>query len=320
MRLNRDIDWLLQDDQPSVRYKALKDILHRSEEDPDVRRARGAIRKVGWAAEILAEQLPGGYWNNTEQLHRPKYLATFWKFLMLADLGLTAEEPRMKLTCELLLSKCARADGGFSFWPESHFCSSGMLAEALLMCGYGDDPRLQRVFDWIVQAQKDDGGWHCFPSRKGTMDCWQGLSAFAALPRKRWTRRIRQSMERGAEFYLKRRLYREGKGRYVPWFRFHYPVHYYYDLLVGLDILTALGFSDDPRLSFALKFLRGRQEAGGWWMLDAVHPDVDAEVRKDYVRYEPYWPIPFSLETAGEPSKLITLRALRVLERVGNEG
>lgn len=313
---NRVLEWLLQDDQPSILYQALRDLLHRPDDDPEVWKARAAIPKKGWAVEILREQLPGGYWHNTEQLNRPKYLATFWKFLILADLGVTSEEPRMKQTCELLLSNCVRPDGGFSFWPNSHFCMTGSLAQALLKCGYGDDQRLQRVFDWIVQAQKEDGGWHCFPSSKGTLDCWQGLNAFAALPRNRRTRRINQSMERGAEFYLKRRLYRQGKGRYEPWFRFHYPVHYYYDLLVGLDVLTALGYGDDRRLETALKTLQEKRNPNGAWRLDAEHPDVDSEARKDYVKYEPDWPIPFTIEKVGEPSKLITLRALRVLDRI----
>src|SRR5205807_530177 len=41
--------------------------------------------------------------------------------------------------------------------------------------------------------------------------------------------------------YLTRRLFREGAHPSRPWFRLHYPVHSYYDLLVGLDVLTSLG-------------------------------------------------------------------------------
>ena len=60
-----------------------------------------------------------------------------------------------------------------------------------------------------------------------------------------------ECVERAAEFYLDRELHRQG-ARYDPWYRFHDPVHYYYDLLVGLDLLTALGFGSDPRLRYAL--------------------------------------------------------------------
>ncbi|MDG7000803.1 MAG: hypothetical protein JRN15_17050, partial [Nitrososphaerota archaeon] len=95
---------------------------------------------------------------------------------------------------------------------------------------------------------KEDGGWHCFQSEKGTLDCWEALAAFAILPRQKWNKGIKRSVERGTEFYLEHRLYREGR-RYEPWFRFHYPTHYYYDILVGLDIVTSLGRADDKRLT-----------------------------------------------------------------------
>ena len=77
-------------------------------------------------------------------------------------------------------------------------------------------------------------------SDSGTLDCWEGLVAYITLPRQRWTRSIKRSAERGAKFYLYRRLFEERR-KYEPWFRFHYPNHYYYDLLVGLHIITALG-------------------------------------------------------------------------------
>ena len=76
---------------------------------------------------------------------------------------------------------------------------------------------------------------------------------------------MRRSVERGAEFYLRKGLLRQGRRRYVPWFRFHYPVHYYYDALVGLDVITKLGYGEDARLDPALSLMieKRRKEAGG---------------------------------------------------------
>jgi len=64
---------------------------------------------------------------------------------------------------------------------------------------------------------------------------------------------------------------------YAPWFRLHYPVHYYYDILVGLDVVTALGRGDDPRLRPALAWLEERPNRDGRWNLDALHPDLEDE-------------------------------------------
>ena len=84
---------------------------------------------------------------------------------------------------------------------------------------------------------------------------------------------MEQAVGKGAEFYLERELHRQGE-RYEPWYRFHYPIHYYYDLLVGLDFMTALGYGGDRRLGYALSLLKEKRGKDGRWALDAVHPDV----------------------------------------------
>ena len=165
----------------------------------------------------------------------------------------------------------------------------------------------------MVEDQKEDGGWHCFDSTRGTLDCWEGLAAFAALTKAKRTRSIKSAIERGAEFYLKRRLFREGP-RYEPWFRFHYPNHYYYDILVGLDVITKLGYGGDKRLSDALKILKEKRQEDGRWLLDRIHPDPpNYQWGRNNLRQKV---IPFGLEEVGKPSKWITLTALRVLKRV----
>ena len=131
---------------------------------------------------------------------------------------------------------------------------------------------------------------------------------------------MKECVERGAEFYLAKELHRQGD-RYEPWYRFHWPMHYYYDLLVGLDVLTALGYGDDPRLGFALDLLRKKRRRDGRWNLDAVQPDWSSEgapkVERYLAEHPNKRPIPLAIETPGRPSKMITLRALTVLSRVG---
>ncbi len=230
--------------------------------------------------------------------------------LVLSDLGLTADDPRIKGTCDLFFAQRFQPDGGFGM-KAGHFCGTGNAARMFVRFGYADDPRIKRAFNWLVEKQKSDDGWHCFPSRYSTLDCWEALSAYGALPREKWTRSIKNSAERGAEYYLKHKLWRQGGRRYEPWFRFHYPWHYYYDILVGLDILTSLGYEEDHRLKTAVKLLREKRRPDGKWIMDAVHPDIASD--------DPYQEPDAKLliiEKPGEPSKWITLLALSVLKRV----
>jgi len=101
----------------------------------------------------------------------------------------------------------------------------------------------------------------------------------------------------------------------MPWFRFHYPVHYFYDILVGLNVLTGLNFGNDRRLKPALKILNDKRQSDGTWLMDRVHPDLDAGANLDLITRAKKLR-PFALEESGEPSKWITLTALRVLKRV----
>ena|SRR5487761_67370 len=92
---------------------------------------------------------------------------------------------------------------------------------------------------------------------------------------------------------------------------------YYYDLLVGLDFITRLGFSHDRRLDRAFAVLKQKRRANGRWNLDAVHPDVEVSVAEWYAKHPEKAPKPFALERAGAPSKMITVRAMQVLHRLG---
>ncbi|TLZ83151.1 MAG: hypothetical protein E6K03_05830 [Methanobacteriota archaeon] len=275
--------WLLaKDSDPSVRLRVLRDLLDRPADDPAV---VGAQREIGRKA-------------------------TNWRLLVLSDLGLTKKTPRVAKAMGLFLNRFSRSGdlGG----PSSEVCITGNAVRMMARFGYLKDPRMKPAIEWLVRHQKKDGGWHCFRSRTGTLDCWEALAAFAALPSGARTPPILRSIERGAEFYLERRLFREGPTPYRPWFRLHYPVHYYYDILVGLDTLTSLGYDGDPRMRPALDRLVAMHNRDGSWNMDALHPDSEDPV---YQFRGPFYPL--GLEVPGRPSRWITTTALSVLKRAG---
>lgn len=318
MKGNATLEWLLEDNQPSIKYLALTKLLDRSEDYPEVQSTRQMMASAGWGADILAKQNPGGWWLGEESVYTPKYLSTNWMLLILADLGLTRANPRIAKACELWIKRFAKKDGGFGAdgWGKSHLCIVGNTARALVQFGYADHPKVRSAFQWLVKNQAKKGGWSCFGSGRN-LDSWEPMSAFAVCPKQKWTRSMKDSVELGAEFYLERELHKQG-ARYRPWYRFHYPTHYYYDLLVGLDFITALGYGDDRRLRYAISLLKKKRRRDGRWVLDAVHPDVEGGMKLWYEENPKRKPTPFALETPGEPSKIITLKAMQVLKRLEN--
>lgn len=309
-------NWLLAEDaDPSVRYRVLHELLEHPADDPEVVAARKRIGRRGWAARILREQHPQGQWatpgTTGRELYRPKYVATNWRLLVLSDLAVGGKNPRIAKAVRLFLRRFSGPSEGLG-GRGSEVCFTGNAVRMLARFGYLDDPRTRRSIDWLVRHQKEDGGWHCFPSRTGTLDCWEALAAFAALPPGARSPSIHRAIERGAEFYLERGLLREGRRPYAPWLRLHYPVHYYYDLLVGLDVLTALGYGDDSRMRPALSRLERMRNRDGSWNLDAHHPDSEDP---NYRVRGPFYP--FGLEVPGRPSRWITTTALLVRKRAG---
>jgi len=224
---------------------------------------------------------------------------TYWSLAVLSDLGMTREDDRMANAVEHMLRIHLAPDGGFSPFGRpkpSHFCSTGIMVRLLLRLGYGDDPRTWGGIRWLLDAQLEDGGWDCHCPPESTLDAWEAMAAFAAIPAKQRTAEIRQAIRRGAGFYLEHGLLHEG-APYLPWTQLHYPWHYRYDFLVGLDFLAALGYGRDSRTKEPLALLESKRKGGRRWRLERAIGNL-------------------RLEPPGKPSKMITFLALRVLDRV----
>jgi hypothetical protein len=322
MSPDRVLDWLLEPAQPSIRYLTLTRLLGKRETDSEVRDARDRIPSAGWVREILSHRDPAGWWVRDRGWLEPRFLGTHWNMLALADLAATRVIPEVRASAEYWMGKSPLRGGGVGGFGKGkgHHCYTANMARALIQIGYGDDPRVRKTMEWLARTAHPQGGWTCRFSTDGpapsrTLDAWEGLGAFAVYPRSKWSPAMVACVERGAEYYLDHELHKQGE-RYDPWYRFHWPVHYYYDLLVGLDILSALGYGDDPRLGFALDLLRQKRRSDGRWNLDAVQPDPYAATVKFYATHPGQCPIPLTFEEPGRPSKMITLRAMTVLARV----
>ena len=115
--LNEDpLPWLLEQDpdNPSIRYFALRDLLDRPHDDPEVKKAKVAIMETGPVPAILAAQDSEGWWVKEGGGYSPKYQATVWQILLSAELGADPDDKRVKLGCEYLLSHSIASNGAFS--------------------------------------------------------------------------------------------------------------------------------------------------------------------------------------------------------------
>src|SRR3989442_6380317 len=160
MKSKTTLDWLLEEDQPSVRYLTLNRLLEKQLDDPEVVAAKDTLARKGWVREILAKQNPAGWWVSGESLYQPKYLSTNWMLLVLADLGLTKADSRIKKACDLWIERFSMDDGGFSMdgSKKGHLCVTGNTTRALVQFGYADHPAVRGAFEWLVQKRDKNGG------------------------------------------------------------------------------------------------------------------------------------------------------------------
>jgi len=77
--------------------------------------------------------------------------------LILSDLGLTKDNPRIKETIHAWMKRFATEDGGFNDISRegAHLCMTGNTARALVKFGYVNHPRVKRNLDatsttWFV--------------------------------------------------------------------------------------------------------------------------------------------------------------------------
>jgi len=318
--------WLLEDENPSVRYLTLTKLLDVSETDPAVLAARRAIMETGAVPRLLADQAPAGHWGMPDRLYTDKYHGTAWRLLLLAELCADGDHPAVHAACQFILNQSQETtDGGFAMHTAAKTgggrasevipCLTGNMVWSLIKLGYGADPRVQRGIDWITRFQRFDDGVDeaphgslyyryeiCFGKHSCHMGVVKALKALSAVPAAARSDAVNSTIAGGVEYLLAHHLYRQshdlGKVAKPGWLRFGFPLMYQTDVLEILDILAGLGLRD-PRMDDALSVVAGKQGPDGRWSLgSALESDR----------------LPAQFETKGEPSKWITLRAARVLK------
>jgi len=71
------IKWLLEEENPSVRYFTLRDLLDRKKDDPELQDTKAAIPTSKLIAKIFSKQKPEGYWEEPTSPYLPKYKSSY---------------------------------------------------------------------------------------------------------------------------------------------------------------------------------------------------------------------------------------------------
>lgn len=304
------LSWLLDAD-PSLRWQVLRDLADAPTDEVAAERARVATEGVG--ARLLALQAEDGRWSGVAW--NRGWDSTMHALWMLRDLGLDpacddARRALRRVEEHVTWRGCGPdevADNAF-FAGEVEPCINGQVAA--IGAYFGADVR--GIVERLLSEQLPDGGWNCDVERGSTRSSFNTticvLEALLEYERSVASDpEVAAARRRGEDYLLERRLRRrKSTGEPIEhdrksgasWTHFAFPTWWRYDVLRGLDHVRRAGVTPDERVGEAIEIVRAKRDADGRWPLD--------------VRYPGNMPVEIDAGQ-GEPSRWITLRALRVL-------
>lgn len=316
------IDWFLDpaESDPAIRWQVMRDLLEVPE--PEWRAEREKVETEGWGARLLALRDEDGQWAGGAYFpadfdwEGPEaqpgagqpWTATTHSLSQLREFGLDPSSEHAQRAVQLIGANAHWEEGNQPYWDgEVEPCINGVTVANGSYFGVD----MGRLVERLVEERLDDGGWNCEAlngslrsSYDTTINVLEGLLEYERATG--GTRASRTARLAGEEYLLERALYRRrstGDPADERYLAFAHPSRWFYDVLRGLDYFRSgfllTGDSPDPRLADAIEHLRSKRTTDGRWRLDWVPPgrtwfDVD--------------------DGTGEPSRWLTLRALRVLK------
>ncbi|MHA1200595.1 MAG: hypothetical protein ACTSQF_14855 [Candidatus Heimdallarchaeaceae archaeon] len=304
------VDWLLEKENPSVRYRTMVELLDKPKLDSEVKETKKQILSYAPVKKMLDAMHPDGYW---EELN-PRSKIVFGKgveyqtqtthFILayLAELGLTKEHPKVNKAANRYLS-LQKPDG--DFW--NHFsCLYGMNIRTFVKLGYKEDMRVKKTLELIRNSIRWDKGYLCdthegkYKTRK-VKSCIRGsakiLYALEDLP-EIWGESFAKQI---AEHFLNRHvlfkstdkttLVRKDAGQ------INFPFNWRFGLIDVLLPLAKMGYGKDARMQPAWKILDEHKTLQGKFILDK-----DTKCK--------YWKI----GEKGAPNKWVTFYAYLCLK------
>ena len=341
------LQWLLGEDNPPVRYLTLLHLLGRDAQDAEVARARSCLMDYAVTQQILEHG--DSFWfpdGNTFPKSYKKYQGRFWQMIFLGQCLADGSDPRIAPGVESILEARNFVD------RRGLHCLTANILCAAMRLGFNEHPVVQSEVEALAERVVEHGGiaceamgysllTHCYMSIPKLIFCFaevpeqnrletvtaalrtladtlveHGIHVYVSANRKSWQDVLaqapkKQELPEGETVKAwiadqkARFLSEHGYGDRDPkpgWLKFGFPLNYNSDILEALHALVHAGVQMRPELEEPLRIVQSKMSEQGTWSLDnSLNGKMWADV-----------------ETKGQPSKWITLQALRVLRHFEN--
>jgi len=332
------IEWLLEPENPAVAAITRRTLLKESE----AATAELWTRRNEYAPidAILNAENADGSWMRPSQDYK-KYQGSLWQVHLLGELCASGDDPRVAAAADYAFSR-QMADGS---WSATNMraggsipCLTANVGRALARMGWAHDERVIAALGYIVGLHRELGYIGCIEGREFQLSGYchmlttKELLFLAEVPRDLWpdgAEKLRdecitklrdtsvfrsvpaEAREFGEAYWTSSKSERETlRKRFLAehpelhykekagWLRFGYPLSYNSDALEALWALMRIG--EKPRTEYerAIELVeRTADKQMRWTLKNTFNGKMLADV-----------------ETKGQPSKWLTLRALQVLD------
>jgi hypothetical protein len=336
------LDWLLEPNNPPVRFQTLTCLLDRDTADAEVRRARDDLPAYRLTQTILEhpnavpldDRKP--YWD---------YAGLYWQLILLGEFFADGTDPRVARAVRFVLEH--RHWVQKSKWQ----CLTASMLAALMRLGYGDDPIVVAEVEALAQRAVAEDGIDCSEIDYSLLTrCYMGLPklllCFAEVPPERRSPTVERAIDRIVAQMLDRHVFIYVPGRRATWNEIVAARPKRPDLPQGQRVKDWVA---ERRTQFLAERGPGKPEPKRGWLTFSFPPyynsdilealvalarvgtphdaqlDRALEVVVDRRTEDGRWLLDRSIngktlvdiEAVGAPSKWLTFRALYVLKHFG---
>ena len=300
------IQWLLEDDDPSVKFRTLTELLD-YDDTYELRGLKSAILGSPPVQSLLESMHPAGYWlqrNPRTQrvvgdgVEYGSWATTHFCLACLSELGLDRTQPEVERAAGRYLA-LQGPDGDWAWDRYRHLsCLLGYNIRTFVRLGFRDDPHLTRSVELLLKTVREDGGYLCdihegnYKTR-AVKSCIRGsvkaLLAFSEFPdywdHPRCKELVGYFLSRGGIFQSKH----PGIPVNDDMDRLSFPITWRANTWEVLYALSRMGHGTDESLSAAWIALQNRAGPGNRFPLDWTPTEC-----------------PWKVGEPGKPNKWIT--------------
>ncbi len=144
--------WLLEPDNPPVRFLTLTHLLRKPERDAEVRKAKASLHEYGPTRAILSRF---DEFIAADEKSYNKYSGKYWQLIFLGQFLAPGDDPRVRALVEDILSKpkwVSKAGGQ---------CLTANILAAATRLGFGNHPVVRTQRESLARRVRDERGIQC---------------------------------------------------------------------------------------------------------------------------------------------------------------